>query len=90
MHHKLSGREPSRWSRSREHELGPSAGTKRAEPRSVALLKEKYTTPQWAGISAAIGLRSGRPSRSTEGSCFSDYWLKQQKILPQHLPLLFK
>ena len=60
------------------------------EPRgpSQALwlfLKEKYTTPQWAGISAAIGWRGERRSHSTVGSCFSDYWPKQQKILLQHL-----
>ena len=46
IHHKPSGREPSRWSRSWEQELGPSAGTKRPEPRSVALFKrEIYHAP---------------------------------------------
>ena len=46
IHHKPSGREPSRWSRSREQEPGPSAGTKRPKPRSVALFKrEIYHAP---------------------------------------------
>ncbi|KAK7832426.1 hypothetical protein U0070_011874 [Myodes glareolus] len=28
--------------------------------------------------------------RCTVGSNFSDYWLRQRKLLPQHIPLLFK
>ena len=51
IHHKPSGREPSRWSRSRDQVPKP-----RGPSRDLWLfLKEKYTTPQWAGISAAIG-----------------------------------
>ena len=64
IHHKPSGREPSRWSRSWEQEPGAGAGSKHQnqepEPREpdpdlLLFLKEKYTMPQWAGISAAIG-----------------------------------
>ena len=59
IYHKPSGREPSR--RSREQEPGASTGTKSRnqergpDPDMLLFLKEKYTTPQWAGISAAIG-----------------------------------
>ena len=49
--HKPSGKEPSRWSRSRNQAPKPRGRAKAC----CSSIKEKYTTPQWAGISATIG-----------------------------------
>ena len=42
-------------SRRREQEPGTRLEPRGPDPDLFLFLKEKYTTPQWAGISAAIG-----------------------------------
>ena len=74
---------------------GAGAGNKRqnqeANPRLAALLL-KRNIPRPSGLVFQQLLADGAEVTPccTVGSYFSDYWLRQRKLLPQHLPLLFK
>ncbi|KAK7807513.1 hypothetical protein U0070_001316 [Myodes glareolus] len=54
-----------------------------AYSRGIIWVDGQRTNPRLLAEGAESALRR------TVGSCFSDYWLRQRKLLPQHLPLLF-